>query len=109
LNLKGYIEFSQQYLEFAASSLQATIVSQNEQNYCFYQYRQDGNFNITRPINTHLMYSVDNSAMISDHFLNVVLNVKDIFLLVLKFLFNLTKNFKIRIFQFFQQRKFRVI
>lgn len=76
LTLKNYIEFCQQYLDFAASGLQAVIVSQNEPNYCFFQYRQDGNFNITRPINSHLMYSAENSNIIIEHFLYILLTAK---------------------------------
>ncbi len=78
LTLGNYIEFCQQYLDFAASGLQAVIVSQNEQNYYFFQYRQDGNFNITRPINSHLMYSAENSDIVTEHFLKILLNAKDI-------------------------------
>lgn len=76
--MENYIEFCQQYLDFAASGLQAVIVSQNEQNYCFFQYRQDGNFNITRPINSHLMYSAENSDIVTEHFLEILLSAKDI-------------------------------
>lgn len=78
LTLENYIEFCQKYLDFATSGLQAVIVSQNEQNYCFFQYRQDGNFNITRPINSHLMYSAENSDIVTEHFLEILLNAKDI-------------------------------
>ena len=78
LTLGNYIEFCQQYLDFAASGLQAVIVSQNEQNYYFFQYRQDGNFNITRPINSHLMYSAENSDIVTEHFPKILLNAKDI-------------------------------
>ena len=67
-DLESYIEFTQRYLEFVENGLQAVIVSQNEQNYRFFQYRQDGNFNITRPINSHLMYSAENSNVISENF-----------------------------------------
>lgn len=78
LTLENYIEFCQQYLDFAVSSLQAVIVSQNEQNYCFFQYRQDGHFNITRPINSRLMYSAENSDTVNKHFLDILLNARDI-------------------------------
>jgi hypothetical protein len=78
LTLENYIEFCQEYLDFAASGLQAVIVSQNEQNYCFFQYLQDGHFNITRPINSHLMYSAENSDMVKEHFLDILLNARDI-------------------------------
>ncbi len=55
--LADYIGFSQRYLDFIESNLQARIVSQNENQYQFYQYNQDGHYNITRPINTNLMYN----------------------------------------------------
>lgn len=60
-----FIEFSQLYLDFAVKGLQAVIVSQNEKRYIFYQYKQEGNFNITRPLNSELMYSADEADKIS--------------------------------------------
>lgn len=55
-SLTGYLDFCRHYLEFIrAGGLQAVIVSQNENQYQFYQYGQDGNFQITRPINSRLM------------------------------------------------------
>jgi hypothetical protein len=77
-DLESYIEFAQWYLEFVENGLQAVIVSQNEQNYRFFQYRQDGNFNITRPINSHLMYSAENSNVIGENFIDILLSAKDI-------------------------------
>jgi hypothetical protein len=78
LTIENYIDFCQRYLHFIASGLQAVIISQNEQNYSFFQYRQDGYFNITRPINSNLMYSIENSAVISEKFIENLLNAKDI-------------------------------
>jgi hypothetical protein len=77
-SVESYIEFCQKYLEFSASGLQAVIVSQNEQNYCFYQYRDDGNFNITRPINAHLMYSAENCEIVTKNFIDIIMNGNDI-------------------------------
>lgn len=54
--IQDYINFCQAYLQFIETGLQARIVSQNENQYQFYQYRDDGYYNITRPINTLLMY-----------------------------------------------------
>ncbi len=76
LTVENYIEFCQRYLDFAASGLQAVIVSQNEPNYCFFQYRQDGNFNITRPINSNLMYSAENSNISIERFLYILLTAR---------------------------------
>lgn len=55
-NIQDYINFCKSYLKFIETGLQARIVSQNENHYQFYQYQSDGYYNITRPINTSLMY-----------------------------------------------------
>lgn len=78
ISLNDYIIFSQKYLEFIDTKLQAVIVSQNEPNYCFFQYRKDGHYSITRPINAELMYSFKSSKNISGKFLKVLRNSKDI-------------------------------
>jgi hypothetical protein len=54
--IQNYIDFCSEYLEFIEDNLQAVIVSQNEHHYRFYQYKKDGNFNVSRPINSNLMY-----------------------------------------------------
>lgn len=76
-NLQAYLDFCQRYLEFSASGLQAVIVCQNEPNYRFFQYRVDGKFNITRPINGDLMYSVEHSSVVGQQFLPVLWALKD--------------------------------
>ncbi len=77
LGMEGYLDFCQRYLEFSASGLQAVIVCQNEPNYRFFQYRADGNFNITRPINSDLMYSSEYSFVVGQQFLPVLHALKD--------------------------------
>lgn len=52
-----YIDFCKFYLEYIDTNIQARIVSQNEHKYQFIQYNEEGNFNITRPINSELMYA----------------------------------------------------
>ncbi len=55
-SLAGYINFCRTYLDYIREGgLQAVIVSQNENQYRFYQYGESGNFQITRPINSQLM------------------------------------------------------
>ncbi|MCW7549253.1 hypothetical protein OO184_15270 [Photorhabdus sp. APURE] len=54
--VEDYIDFCSRYLEYVDTGLQARIVSQNERHYLFFQYKQDGNFNITRPLNSRLIY-----------------------------------------------------
>lgn len=55
-----YIDFCTRYLEYVDTSLQARIVSQNESHYQFFQYRKEGSYNITRPLNSQLMYDAEN-------------------------------------------------
>lgn len=55
--IEDYINFCIRYLEYIENGLQARIISQNESHYEFFQYRQEGNFNITRPLNSQLMYN----------------------------------------------------
>src|SRR5689334_21445356 len=56
VTIEDFVTFCERYLAFVSQGLQAVIVSQNEVNYHFYQYKEDGFFNITRPINSNLMY-----------------------------------------------------
>ena len=53
-----YINFAKEYLEFISGNLQAVIVSKNENHYRFFQYKEEASFNITRPINSLLMYNL---------------------------------------------------
>lgn len=51
--IDDYTSFCLKYLEFVESGLQAVIVAQNETNYHFYQYKDDGYYNITRLWTSH--------------------------------------------------------
>jgi len=77
-NLKAYISFCDEYLNFIADNLQAIIVSQNENHYRFYQYKKEGNFQITRPINSNLMYDAKEFTKSSKEFLSILKNIKSI-------------------------------
>jgi hypothetical protein len=59
LTLGDFLDFARRYLDYVADArgIQATIVSQNEPHYQFLQYKQDGHFNVTRPLNSQLFYS----------------------------------------------------
>jgi hypothetical protein len=73
LKLTDYIDFCRRYLDFlAADGLQAVIVSQNEQQYRFFQYKTDGHFNITRPINSDLFMSRQELAALSRDLVGVI-------------------------------------
>ena len=73
-----YIDFCGRYLDFVAQGLQAVIISQNESHYQFYQYKEDGHFNITRPLNSHLMYTAEDRSKVSEDFLDVLEHIRDI-------------------------------
>lgn len=77
-DLKGYVEFCIEYLTYIADNLQATIISQNENHYRFYQYKKEGNFQITRPINSTLMYDAKAFVKTSKEFIKILKGVKGI-------------------------------
>jgi hypothetical protein len=78
VDLKAYIAFCDEYLNYISDNLQATIVSQNENHYCFYQYKKEGNYQITRPINSNLMYDAKTFAKSSKEFLKVLRTIKTV-------------------------------
>lgn len=57
--ISDYSAFCEEYLAFIVDGLQAAIVSRNENHYRFFQYKNEGNFNVTRPINSRLMISAE--------------------------------------------------
>ena len=77
LTLDNYISFCDRYLEYVTTGLQARIVSQNENHYQFFQYRQDGSFNITRPLNSRLMYDAESFTNASHRFTQTLKQLKD--------------------------------
>jgi hypothetical protein len=78
VNLKAYINFCDEYLNFIRDNLQAIIVSQNENHYHFFQYKEEGDFQITRPINSNLMYNAKEFSKTSKEFLQILKNIKTI-------------------------------
>jgi len=75
-DLQSYIKFCLDYLNYVSDNLQAVIVSQNENHYCFYQYDKSANFQISRPINTKLMYKSDEFENISKEYLKILKSLK---------------------------------
>jgi len=67
-SVKDYLFFCTRYLEYVQTRLQARIISQNESHYQFFQYRKEGYFNITRPLNSLLMYEAENFAQAAVQF-----------------------------------------
>lgn len=75
--ISSYSEFCLNYLEFIKTQLQAVIVSKNENNYRFFQYKKDGIFNVTRPINSNLMLSLESFESNQSKFISLLNNIKD--------------------------------
>ena len=76
--LLDFFDFAEMYLEYTSTKLQAVIVSQNENHYRFHQYKSDGNYQITRPINSRLMYKVAELPAVKKSFLRTLKNTKDV-------------------------------
>lgn len=76
-SIENYIDFCTRYLEYVETGLQARIVSQNEIHYQFYQYKEDGSFNITRPINSRLMYGADSFSQAVQQFRLTLAQLRD--------------------------------
>lgn len=76
--IQNYIDFTLQYLDFLSvpTRIQATIVSQNENHYQFIQYKENGTFNITRPLNSNLFLSFEDFDNSRDSFLRLLANIR---------------------------------
>jgi hypothetical protein len=75
--VENYIEFCARYLEYVDTGLQARIVSQNENHYQFFQYREDGSYNITRPLNSRLMYDAEGFSQATQQFRETLAQLRD--------------------------------
>lgn len=78
VDLQAFVKFSSEYLEYIADNLQAVIISQNENHYQFYQYKKEGNFQISRPVNSNLMYNSDEFLHASKEYIRILKNIKSI-------------------------------
>lgn len=72
MSIEDYAAFCRNYLEFIYDGLQAVIVSQNENNYRFFQYGEEGGFTVTRPINSTLMLSAQEFDRAYNTFRNAI-------------------------------------
>ena len=75
--LDDYSSFCQEYLAFLFDGLQAVIVSQNENQYRFFQYRAEGNYNVSRPINSNLMISADDFYTAKKDFYYILHHIRE--------------------------------
>lgn len=73
--IDGYIDFVKCYLEFISTELQAEIVAQNETNYSFFQYKRDGEYNITRPVNSDLFLRLSDYEDMAKTFVDILQNI----------------------------------
>ena len=80
LTIEGYLDFPKHYLEFIKDNLQAVIVSRNENHYQFFQYKSDGTYNVTRPINSNLLYSLEEFDVLTEDFSTLLNNIRDEYL-----------------------------
>ncbi|MDD5394483.1 MAG: hypothetical protein PHE17_15820 [Thiothrix sp.] len=76
-SVADYIDFCTRYLEYVDTGLQARIVSQNESHYQFFQYREEGGFNITRPVNSRLMYGAEGFPQAAQQFTATLEQLRD--------------------------------
>ena len=75
-SVENYMDFCTRYLDYIENGLQARIISQNESHYEFFQYRQEGNFNITRPLNSQLMYNAATFPKAGQQFIQALEQLK---------------------------------
>src|SRR5690625_4517438 len=60
LSVEDFITFGRAFLEYRSKvGFQAELVARNNHQYRFFQYREQADFQITRPINTGLFYTAD--------------------------------------------------
>jgi hypothetical protein len=76
-SVEDYIDFCARYLEYIDTGLQARIVSQNESHYQFFQYRKEGSFNITRPLNSRLFYDAEGFDSAAKQFVTTLAQLRD--------------------------------
>jgi hypothetical protein len=77
-NLDGFIDFSTNFLDYIEKNLQAKIISQNENHYQFFQYDRWGEYQISRPINSKLLYSINEFETKKKLFSNALKNARGI-------------------------------
>jgi len=76
--ISDYSDFCCSYLEFIKNHLQAVIVSRNENKYQFFQYKKDGTYNVTRPINSDMMYSLESFERSNERFGALLKDIKNV-------------------------------
>jgi len=78
LNIQNYIDFALILLEYIETNKQATIISQNESNYNFFQFPKEGNYKVTRPFNSKLLLSSDQFDKGYCQFIDLLKQIKEL-------------------------------
>jgi hypothetical protein len=75
--LGNYFALCEAFLEFISETNPTRIISPTHNNYIFYQYSQDFQYKITRPLNTNLFIeSLDDFKSSSERFSNFLVDLK---------------------------------
>ena len=83
-NLQWFLDFAKDYLDFTrfgdnnTPRIQADIISQNESQYHFIQYKDDGKHCVTRPINSQIFITSNDIDEAERKFKQAVKNIRDI-------------------------------
>ena len=82
--VEDFIGFAASFLDFVEygspfhQNIQAEIVAQREPDYHFFQYKDDGHYCVTRPVNTKLFVSENEFGHASSEFLEDLKDIKAI-------------------------------
>ncbi|MBR1853645.1 MAG: hypothetical protein IJ794_10990 [Lachnospiraceae bacterium] len=81
---QDFLDFTRNYLDFVGlgrdrhPNIQADIISEKESNYHFIQYKDDGSYCVTRPINTDIFVFADDFDDASREFIYSLNHIRDI-------------------------------
>lgn len=78
LSIEDFVTFGRAFLEYRGNgNFQAELVARNNKQYRFFQYSDDADFQLTRPINTDLFYTADDFDAAVGDFYSVLDGVVD--------------------------------
>ncbi len=78
-NVKAYVDFARRFLDFLGKGgVHGTVLARNEGHYYFYQFKDDGDRKVSRPVNSQLMYAPQKANVLSRDFAAVMKHAKDI-------------------------------
>lgn len=78
LAITDYLNFAREFLSYRDTiGFQAELVSRNTPKYRFFQYKEDADYQITRPINTELLYTAEDFDQAASSVKDTLDSVKD--------------------------------